>query len=258
MTQHAVVTGGSSGIGAAIVRRLTQAGFTVTVLDRNEPADSPTGAFVRCDLSDPASIDAAVQQLPEHLDFFVNAAGVSAMAGIETVMSVNFYGLRQLSVAVGPRIRTGGAMVSVASTAGYYWWDHMDDVAEVLKADDEVSRTSVIAGLADANRAYARSKEAVIVWTTQWAQANLGKFRVNSVSPGPVETPLLTEFYATMGHEELDPLTALAGGRNGRPEEVAEAVAFLLSDAASWINGVDIPVDGGAEVAALLISRGVI
>lgn len=258
MSQHAVVTGGSSGIGAAIVNRLASSGLQVTVLDRNEPADSAASAFVRCDLADRASIDTAVAGLPAVLDVFVNAAGVSAMAGVETVMRVNFFGLRHLSRSVAPLIRTGGAMASVASTAGYYWRDHLPEVTAIIQAEDDAAEGAVMATIDDANTAYGRSKEAVIVWTTSWAQRNLGRFRVNCVSPGAVETPLLEEFYATMGHDELDPLTRLAGGRNGRPEEIAEVVAFLTSDRASWINGVDVQVDGGAEVAAYLGALGAI
>ena len=98
--------------------------------------------------------------------------------------------------------------------------------------------------------AYNFSKEAVIVYS-QVASMLARPFgvRVNTVNPGAVETPILDDFYDTMDNAILDRLKAQAGGRDGRPEEIAPALCFLLSDDAVWINGTEINVDGGAEVA---------
>lgn len=252
-----VVTGGSSGIGAEVVRRFEADGDHVTVVDLKPAPDGRV--VVRCDLADPASVAAAAAALPAAVDVLVNAAGVSGLAGPDTVLAVNFFGLRSLTEAVLPQIVPGGCVVNVASTSGWFWRDHLDDVGELLRARDPDEIAAVVARVAsDGYTAYARSKEAVIVWTTVAAQQHLGRVRVNSVSPGPVETPLLSEFYEAMGHAELDPLTARAGGRNGTPAEIASVVLFLASPTAHWVNGTDIPVDHGAEMAEFLAARGVV
>lgn len=252
-----VVTGGSSGIGEAVVAAFEAAGDAVIVVDRQEP--SGAASFVHCDLSDTESIDAAAAQLPDRIDVLVNSAGVSGLAPILTVMAVNFYGLRRLAEALAPSIVTGGSVVSVASTSGWYWREHLDEVSAVIAARTDEEITDVIERFVpDGYTAYTRSKEAVVVWSTVASQEHLGRVRFNSVSPGPIETPLLADFYEAMGHAELDPLTTRSGGRNGRPEEIASVVRFLASPEAHWVNGTDVPVDHGAEMAELLAGRGVI
>jgi NAD(P)-dependent dehydrogenase (short-subunit alcohol dehydrogenase family) len=73
-----------------------------------------------------------------------------------------------------------------------------------------------------------------------------------------VQTPLLDEFYEAMGHEELDPLTARAGGRNGLPDEIADVVMFLAGGGSRWINGTDVPADNSAEMSEFLAAQGFI
>lgn len=248
-----VVTGGASGIGAAVVAAFEFQGDKVIVLDRQHTQDGRQ--VVHCDLSSRDSIDQAVTMLPERIDVLVNAAGVSGLAGSPVVMEVNFYGLRHLTEALVDRIVDGGSVVSVASTSGWFWRDHLAELRMLIAARTPAQVAEATAAhVSDGYTAYVRSKEAVVVWTAIAAQQHLGQVRFNSVSPGPIETPLLAEFYEAMGHAELDPLTARAGGRNGRPEEIAAVVAFLASPAASWINGTDIPVDHGAEMAEFLAS----
>ena len=252
-----VVTGGSSGIGAEVVARFEASGDHVVVLDRNPRPDGRP--VVVCDLADPASVDRAAADLPATVDVLVNAAGVSGLAGVTTVMAVNFYGLRQLTENLAPRLADGGCVVNVASTSGWFWRDHLDDVRQIIAARSSAEIADVTARLVpDGYTAYARSKEAVIVWSAAASQEHLGRVRVNSVSPGPIETPLLSDFYEAMGHAELDPLTARSGGRNGTPAEIAAVVLFLASPEAHWVNGTDIPVDHGAEMAEFLAGRGLI
>ena len=257
-TKVAVVTGAASGIGSAVAKRLASEGYKVWALDLNKPADDSL-QFVAADLSDEKSILAAVEKLPGEIDVLVNAAGVSGLLPIPTVMKVNFYGLRSLTRFLAPSIKSRGAVVNIASTSGWFWRDHLDELQDIIGASNEIEIEAAIKShVTDGYTAYARSKEAVVVWSAMAAQEFLGQFRVNSVSPGPVQTPLLDDFYEAMGHEELDPLTARAGGRNGLPEEIADVVYFLASNDARWINGTDVPVDNSAEVSEFLAAKGFI
>lgn len=252
-----VVTGGSSGIGLKICERLAANDDHVHVLDRN-PAPG-TVQYTPCDLTNPASVQAAVAALPGTVDVLINAAGVSGLAGASTTMTVNFFAVRDLTTAVAPRMPRGSSVVNIASTSGWYWREHLADIREVLAARTEDEKSAVISSrIPDGYTAYARSKEAVIVWSAVASQQYLGHIRVNSISPGPIETPLLKDFYEAMGHDELDPLTARSGGRNGRPEEVAAVAVWLASPDAYWVNGTDIPVDHGAEMAEFLAAQDLI
>lgn len=246
-----VVTGGSSGIGAAVVRRFVNEGATVEVLDRHpQPLAHNT---IVVDLNDPASISRAVEQLPPSVDVLCNVAGVAGSEAPGLVMGVNFLGLRHLTDLIADRMNVGGCVVSVASTAGWNWRTHLDEVTKLVRTPDFAAGADLARAMAlDGYNAYVRSKEAVIVWTSHAAQQYRGRLRINSVSPGQVETPLLASFYESMGHDELDPLTELAGGRNAQPDEIAAVVQFLASADATWVNGTDVVVDGGAEMAFTL------
>src|SRR5262245_41081846 len=145
MTVHrrqVVVTGGSSGIGAQICQQFSANGDGVHVLDRNAPGDGRP--YTPCDLSDPESIRTAVATLPDTVDVLINAAGVSGLAPIPTVMAVNFYAVRELITAVAPRIPTGGAVVNIASTSGWYWREHLTGIRAVLSATSDQDKSAAI------------------------------------------------------------------------------------------------------------------
>lgn len=254
-SKNVVVTGAASGIGRSIVQKFIDLGHKVWGLDLNAP-ENKSVTYIYANLTNRSGMAELAQQLPSRIDVLVNAAGVSGLLPIPTVLDVNFYGLRALTRELAPRISEGGVVVNIASTSGWFWRDHLDDLLPLIQAESNEEIQSVVAErVRDGYSAYARSKEAVVVWSAMAAQEYLGRFRVNSVSPGPVQTPLLDEFYEAMGHEELDPLTARAGGRNGVPEEIADVVLFLASDGARWINGTDVPVDNSAEISEFLAGK---
>lgn len=254
----AVVTGASSGIGKSISQKLVASGFEVWGLDLNAPQSEGLN-YIPTNLGDLDSLGDVVAQLPSKIDLLINAAGVSGLLPIPTVMRVNFFGLRTLTRLLADRISIGGAVVNIASTSAWFWRDHLEDLTAIINAETQSEIDSVVsAKVPDGYSAYARSKEAVLIWSAMAAQEYLGRFRVNSVSPGPVQTPLLDEFYEAMGHEELDPLTERAGGRNGFPDEIADVVLFLASEGARWVNGTDVPVDNSAEMSEFLAAKGFI
>lgn len=240
-----VITGGSSGIGLATARKFLQHGDNVIVLDRNpSPLEIPS---INVNLADPVSIAAAVRELPDNVDVLCNVAGVAGTAGSRTVLAVNFLGIRELIEQAAEKITVGGSIINVASTSGWYWRDHLDEVAALIQAPNvETALEALTLDESDGYLAYNRAKEAVVAWTILAAQKYFGKFRINSVSPGPVATPLLDSFYESMGAEELDPIVRRSG-RPGTPDEVANVAWFLASPESHWINGTDLVTDFGAE-----------
>jgi NAD(P)-dependent dehydrogenase (short-subunit alcohol dehydrogenase family) len=201
--------------------------------------------MVECDLGDPASIDEAVQRLGDEWDALCNVAGVPGTHPRERVIGVNFLGLRHLTEAVLPRIRPGGSIVQVASTAGTLWQQNIEMVKSLLATTDFVDGVEWIAAASPDYPPYNLSKEAVIVYTMTLAQrAWQSGVRVNSISPGPVETPILPEFEESMGKLMLDQVKSTVG-RHGQVEDIAPIIAFLASSDASWVNGCNVIADAG-------------
>jgi len=245
-----VVTGCASGIGAATASLLQERGAHVIGLDVHEP-NSKSHDFIACDLTNPESIDYAVATIDGPLHGLANVAGVPGSFDAEIVMRVNVLGLRHLTEALMSRLESGSAIVQVASGAGSGWRERLDLIRNLLRARSyEAGLDWVRAHIMTGTEAYNFSKEVAIVYAM--AGSMLGRpygVRSLSVSPGAVETPILKDFYATMGADVLDRLKDQSGGRNGNPEDIAKVIVFALSDDAAWINGTDIGVDGGSEVA---------
>lgn len=244
------VTGAASGIGQATADLLTARGADVLALDRQKP-DTAYAAYIVCDLADPQAIDAAVSKIDGPLHGLANVAGVPGSLDGETVMRINLLGLRHLTEALLPLFEPGSGVVNVASCAGTGWRANIETSLDLMAA------RSFSEGLAWVRShpmpgpdAYNFSKEAVVVYSQIASMiARPHGVRVNTVNPGAVETPILENFYATMDNAILDRLKDQAGGRDGRPQDIAPAICFLLSDEAGWINGTELNIDGGAEVA---------
>lgn len=248
-----VITGISSGIGQRTAELALAQGADVVGIDMIAPP-TPGPAFIQADISDKASIEAAVNRLPKNIDALCNIAGVSGTVGAAKTLAINFYGLRALSEAVAPRIRQGGAVINAASIAGFGWRANLERAKALVDADGFSNPAEVVAkhGVKD-EECYPVSKEALLLWTYKAAHQALFKdrgVRVNAVSPGPVETPILTQFRAVLGDERVDSDIARVG-RPGNSSDIAPAILFLCSDGARWINGANIPVDGGLEASIL-------
>ncbi|HEV7310361.1 coniferyl-alcohol dehydrogenase [Ensifer sp.] len=246
-----VITGVSSGIGARTAELAIAQGADVIGIDVSEPP-AVRGAFLKGDISNPDGIAAIVRQLPQRLDALLNVAGVSGTGGASITLAINFYGLRLLSESLAPRIREGGAVVNVASVAGYGWRANLarakalvgmagfPDIAKVL-ADNDVPNEI----------GYPLSKELLLLWTQMAAHQPLFKargIRVNAVSPGPVETPILTQFRAVLGDAKVDS-DINRTGRAATASDIAPVILFAASDAARWINGTNLAADGGLEAS---------
>jgi len=251
--RRAVVTGCASGIGAHVVQQLTELGGAVVGLDRNRPAFE-IKEFHQVDLADPASIDRAVAGIGGEVDSLFNVAGVSSGIGDPVlVVTINFLGLRDITEALIPKMAAGSSIVSVSSLAAAAYREHQQTVAGLL--DTRTMQEGIEwcqchpDALADGD--YRLSKEAIILYTMRNAAA-LGArgIRINCTGPGVTETPILDQLRAAYGQRYLDDIPKPLG-RVAHPAEQAAVLVFLNSQAASYISGEVVWVDGGNVGAAI-------
>jgi len=246
MAKVVALTGGATGIGAATVARLRAADCEIHVLDVADPKTDGV-RFVRCDLGDPNAIDAAIGGLPERLDALVNVAGIAGPEPAVGVVAINFLGLRHLTESLVPRVREGGAVVNVASTAGWDWKKREDVVASLLDTRDFAAGIEWLErnGPLWRDNPYKFSKQCAAAYTYRAAGFALPhKVRVNCVNPGATQTQLTPAFRELIGAAMYDWGVAQIG-RHGTPDDIAEVIEFLAIGACRWLNGVEIVVDGG-------------
>jgi NAD(P)-dependent dehydrogenase (short-subunit alcohol dehydrogenase family) len=243
--RNLVVTGAASGIGQAVARLAGERGATVTSLDINQPT-AEVKRHITCDLSDPASIDEALGKLDDPIHALCNVAGLPGTRADDLVFAVNFLGLRHITEGLMPRMPAGGSIVNVASTAGFGWPQRLSTILDLIETPGyEEGREWFARNQPSDVPAYFFSKEAVTVYTMHSAlRAAAGRLRINAVSPGPVETPILEDFEKSMGKETLAGVRSLLG-RHARSEDIAPIVLFLASEAAGWVNGDNLVADGG-------------
>lgn len=243
--RRVVVVGAGSGIGAATAAHFHRAGDFVLAVDVG-PHETPASQHACCDLRDPAAITAFAAGLGSGWDVLAHVAGVPGTAAAADVLTINYLGMRLMIEAMLPRLRRGGAVVAVASTAALGWEQRVETLNGLLEATDAESVLDWQAGQDPAFPVYTTSKQAMILYAKRRAATAQHEFgvRINTVSPGPVETPILPDFEASMGKEMLDTVRATVG-RHARVDDIVPVIDFLASPAAGWITGQDVQVDGG-------------
>lgn len=249
----AVVTGAATGVGAALVEQLRAAGAARIVALDIKPCHGPVDETIPVDLSDPLAIDEAISRLPDTIDALFNNAGVAATLPTGIVMAVNVFAPRRLIKGLQHRMPPGSAVVITASSAGGGYPEHLADIQSLLDIDDwQAALEWVRQHPALTNNPYGFSKECAQVLTLQWA-APLARrgIRINSACPGIIDTPLLTDFNASMGEPIIEWMVSQSGGRRAVPAEVASVLAFLGCDAARYVSGTNVLVDNGFTAALL-------
>jgi len=197
--------------------------------------------------TDPASIEAAVEKIPAGIDALCNIAGLPPTKDRALVLKVNFLGIRHFTELIIDKLNDNASIVNLASLAGVGWPQAGEQIkalialrdfnaVEVLCEEQDVAQ--------EGGRSYFYSKETIIVWTmmNRWTWRDRG-IRMNCISPGPVETPILPDFLETLGERAEEDMRVM--DRPGRPEDVAPVVAFMCSEGSGWIRGANIPCDGG-------------
>ncbi|MFZ6003556.1 MAG: SDR family oxidoreductase [Actinomycetota bacterium] len=237
--QVALVTGGTKGIGAGIAERLAEAGATVVVCGRSEPAQTTTHQFKACDVREPAQVDALIESIvAEHgrLDVAVNNAGGSPSAEAadasprfsEAIIRLNLLAPLHVAQAANRVMQGqagGGSIVNIASVSG-------------LRPSPGTA-------------AYGAAKAGLLSLTQTLAIEWAPNVRVNAVSAGLVATDDSLEHYG--GEEGLARVAAtVPAGRFGTPCDVADAVVFLASPLAAYVTGSNLLLHGGGEWPAFL------
>jgi NAD(P)-dependent dehydrogenase (short-subunit alcohol dehydrogenase family) len=250
--KHVVVTGGATGVGAALLDVLAELDAShVTVLDVKPPM-GPHHTFLETDLSQLEAVDAAVAVIDGEVHALFNNAGVADTLPPRTVIAVNFLALRRLSESLLDRMSEGAAIVNTASTAGGQWPQRLAPITEVLDLDGwDAALDWFDAHVAELGVApYFFSKELVQVYTLRSSRPTIRRgVRTNSVCPAPIDTPLLPDFRATVSDKLIDWNISETIGRPAAPREVATVLAFLGSEAAAYVNGVNLLVDAGFTAA---------
>ena len=249
------ITGAATGIGATTASKLKQRGDEIIAFDIAEPTGESAkyaDQWIKTDLSNPESINAAIDSADGNFDALINNAGVPPREGLaETVLQVNYFGLTTFLYGMLDKLNTGAAIVNTASRAGAMWRDNLDEVKALMALPADGLPAFINERKIDATRAYNLSKEAVIVLTmSMTADMIKRELRMNSVSPAAVSTGILPDFAKAFG-DKMEKNVARVG-RPGTPEEVADVIVFLASKESSWIRGQDIVIDGGmgATIAA--------
>ncbi len=245
--KRVIVSGCFSGMGEATSKLLLSLGAEVHGLDFKK-CTLPLASFSNMDLRDPSSIEAGVANIGGKIDALFNCAGLpggGAFPPLDT-MKVNFIGTRHITDCVVPMMGPGGAIISIASTGGLGWSRRIPVHLELLATKGyQAAIDWSEAHMDHVAEGYAFSKEAVIVWT-QFMGAHLIKkgIRINCSLPSPTQTPMMATFQATAGKAVID-AAAEPLGRYTTADEQAGPLVLINSAAASVVNGIVLPVDGG-------------
>lgn len=234
MKKNVLITGATKGIGLATTEQLAQQGYHVIGIARNTPQEPFPGTLFLCDLSDAKQTEHTLKKIGKEfsIDVVVNNVGTNVPQSLEQIdldtyqmiMDVNLRSAIQISQSFcgGMKQRKWGRIINLSSRAIF----------------GSLNRT-----------VYSAAKSALIGCTRSWA-LELAPFgiTVNAVAPGPIETELFRKTRPVGSPAEKEILAGIPMQRLGTPSEVAALIGFLCSDAAGYITGQTICIDGGGSL----------
>jgi NAD(P)-dependent dehydrogenase (short-subunit alcohol dehydrogenase family) len=249
--KRALVVGGATGMGAAAAKSAAELGAEVIVLDY-APVSYDVAQAVQVDLRDPASIDAALEQVDGPIHAVFSAAGIAN--GTTDLMAINFIGHRYLidRLLEKNQLPSGSAICFISSVAGMGWENDLELLTEFLATPDfAAAQEWVKAHESEGIIHYGFSKKAVNAYVATQGYPLLKKgIRINAICPGPTDTPLAqanADLWLTFAQDYRDE----TGSKVHTPEQMGDVMAFLNSAAAFGINGITLLVDYGHTMASL-------
>ena len=251
------LTEAATGIGAEVAAKLVSASQEVTAFDINEPAIA-VKEWIRTDLSDAVSIDAAIAAAVGPFDAPINSAGLPPRGGLaELILKVNYTGVIRFLDGMLDKLDEGAAIVTTASRASVAWRDNLDEVKALVALDPAKLGDFVASRNITPTRAYCLSKEVVIVMTFAATEQIIARgLHMNSLCPAAVSTGILRVFAAAFGERMVENVSRI--GRPGLPGEVADVNVFLALPASARVKGQDLVVDGGMEALAMTEALGLL
>jgi len=245
--KRCVVTGAASGMGAACAQTLSELGAEVYGMDVQD-IKSDVHRAIKLDLLQEASIDAALEDVEGEVDRLFNCAGLPGaprFSALDTCV-VNIVGLRDVTEKLLPRIKDGGAIASITSVAGMGYPKNQEKVHEFLDTTDFTSGKAWCEANPEVANGYLFSKQAIIGYTyRRAAELSARNIRINCLSPAPTDTPMMSAFHEQIPKDAMDEHFQAPIGRNATPEEMAEPLILLNSEASRFVSGVNLFVDYG-------------
>jgi NAD(P)-dependent dehydrogenase (short-subunit alcohol dehydrogenase family) len=246
--KRVLVVGGATGMGAAAAQITGDMGAEVVVLDF-APVEFPVAKAVTVDLRDRADVDRALAEAGGPFDAVFSAAGIAGGPG---VMRINFIAHRHIvdRLFEAGHLAPGAAICMISSVAGLGWEGQMPTLIDFLATTDYESADAWVEAHEGTDN-YGFGKQAMNCYVARQAYPFLAKgVRINAICPGPTDTPLAranADTWLTFAQDYRD----ATGTAHLTPEQMAYAMVFLNSPAASGISGINLLVDAGHVMSSL-------
>lgn len=242
-----IITGGATGIGAAVKKQLIEQGHTVCVVDLKD-------ADICADLSDAEQVSGVIAQLQQRfaggIDGFIPCAGVGPNTqSLSLIARLNYTAVVTMTQALQPLLtKKQGSVVLISSNSAAFDGLNEQYIQHLLQSEYE--QAYALIDTLDGHTAYAGSKQALVRWMRQNNQSFAAAgMRINAVAPGITQTPLTDKVFAddTLGQMMQDFADSVPLGIIGQPDDIANVVMFLLSEQATFVSGSVFFVDGGHD-----------
>lgn len=242
-----IITGGVTGIGAAVKKQLLAQGHNVFVVDLKN-------ADIDADLSDEQQLDNVIEQLQQRfvngVDGFIPCAGVGPNTQPYSLIArINYTAVVMMTRALEPLlVKKQGAVVLVGSNSAAFAGLNEQYIQYLLAG--EYQQAYDLVDTLDGHNAYAGSKQALLRWMRQNNQAYAAQqIRLNAVAPGITQTPLTDKVFAdeVLGQMMQDFAESVPLGRVAKPDDIANVISFLLGQHAAFVSGSVFFVDGGHD-----------